>query len=160
MATLQDLTGQVFDRLRVVRRVTDSHYVKWWCQCDCGKMVAVRANHILAGASRSCGCLRAGNHLQHGGRHTTEYQSWAGMRQRCHNPRNPNFKNYGARGIRVFEQWQRSFAAFRFWVGPSPSPQHSIDRIDNDGHYEPGNVRWATPKEQNANRRVWKRRTV
>lgn len=84
---------------------------------------------------------------------TPEYKAWIAMRQRCANPRASGYRHYGGRGIRVCDEWEHSFAAFLECVGPRPSPEHSIDRIDVDGHYEPGNVRWATINEQASNRR-------
>lgn len=89
---------------------------------------------------------------------SVEYRAWSNMKQRCSNPRNDNYEYYGGRGVTVCDHWQRNYAAFRFWVGPRPSPKHSIDRIDPDGHYAPGNVRWATVSEQRNNRRDSTRR--
>lgn len=85
--------------------------------------------------------------------HTAEYDAWVDMKRRCLNYKAPNFKNYGGRGIRVCDAWVDSFEAFIEHIGPRPSLKHSIDRIDNDGHYEPGNVRWATMSAQLFNRR-------
>lgn len=83
---------------------------------------------------------------------TPEYACWRAIRQRCENPKNPRYQRYGGRGIKMCGRWQSSFDAFLSDVGYRPSPTHSIDRIDNDGHYEPGNVRWGTPEQQRVTR--------
>jgi len=90
---------------------------------------------------------------RHGMHKTAEYRAWGSIRQRCGNPKNTQFKDYGGRGIRVCQEWLDSFDTFYAYIGPKPSPQHTIDRIDINGHYEPGNVRWATKKEQERNKR-------
>ncbi len=92
--------------------------------------------------------------LKHGLCYSPEYYAWRAIKGRCGNPKNPGWKNYGARGIRICQEWADSFEAFYAYVGPRPSAGHSIDRYpNNDGNYEPGNVRWATSIEQNRNRR-------
>jgi hypothetical protein len=93
----------------------------------------------------------------HGGRYRPEYAVWQAMKDRCLNPNHAAYHNYGGRGIKICPEWQHSFAAFLRDVGPRPSPDLSIDRIDNDGNYEPGNVRWATRSEQTRNQRPRKR---
>ena len=128
----------------------------------------VRRGTLLLGTTESCGCLRkdlmreamrklgsAGavhGHARDDNRSPT-YTAWCSMKHRCYNSRDASFQYYGGRGITVSERWQNSFSDFLSDVGPRPSPTYSIDRINNDGHYEPGNVRWATPKEQINNRR-------
>jgi hypothetical protein len=101
--------------------------------------------------------------IRHGsaraGKKTPEFKIWCGMRNRCQNPNEPAYRYYGGRGIRVHPEWDRDFAAFLRDVGPRPSPAHSLDRIDGDGHYEPGNVRWATPAQQANNKRNNRRLT-
>jgi hypothetical protein len=89
----------------------------------------------------------------HGLAHTPEYSVWQDIKKRCLNPQNRWFKHYGGRGITICLQWQESFEAFYDHIGPRPSAQHTVDRIDNDGHYEPGNVKWSTMAEQNQNKR-------
>lgn len=103
---------------------------------------------LRRGLTTSCGCLR-----QHGKSRTPEHAVWAAMIQRCTNPNSAKWKDYGARGISVHPRWRQSFRSFFDDVGSRPSPQHSLDRIDNDGNYEPRNVRWATRKEQARNKR-------
>ena len=94
------------------------------------------------------------HHRTHGMTGTPEYRAWKDMLGRCRNSRHRQYPNYGGRGIRVCDEWLHDFVAFYNHVGPRPSARHSIDRIDNDGNYEPGNVRWATRKMQNANMRT------
>ncbi len=86
-------------------------------------------------------------------RHRSEWQAWRNARARCHNPRNPGYPNYGGRGIQMAEEWRDSFPAFLAHIGPKPDPRLTVDRVDNDRGYDPGNVRWATPSEQAFNRR-------
>lgn len=155
----QDLTGQRFGRLVIdgyagVRGAGRGQTI-WLCRCDCGSTTSVAAGHLRCGHTRSCGCLRTGPPASktHGKRRTPEYGTWSKMVQRCINPRDRAFVYYGGRGIGVCDRWRQSFEAFLADVGPRPSPNHSIDRINNDGHYEPSNVRWATDLEQGRNTR-------
>lgn len=131
------------------------------CRCECGTVKTVRLHNIRRGLSRSCGCfsheaILARNH-KHGGAYTLLYKTWAGIRSRCSTKGSSGWKYYGARGIRMYPEWRESFKAFRDYVlsniGERPSTSHSIDRIDNDGHYEPGNIRWATWSQQARNKR-------
>lgn len=94
------------------------------------------------------------NHRKHGMWQSPEYSSWSGMKDRCSNPNNPRYKHYGGRGIKVYDEWKESFSAFYSYIGTKPTAEHSLDRIDVDGNYEPGNVRWATPQEQSYNKRL------
>ena len=129
-------------------------------RCECGTE-ARRDPRDLRRTSSSCGCaaatLTAQRSTTHGetvrGKTTAEWRAWAGMRNRCHSETSRDFPRYGGRGIRVCDEWRNDYVAFRAYVGPRPSPRHSIDRINNNGNYEPGNVRWAIKLEQTRNRR-------
>lgn len=135
---------------------------RWLCQCDCGtKKVVLAQSLVLAarsgtGGSRSCGCLVIEASLKHGanrhGKPTSEYQAWVAAKKRCENPRNASFENYGGRGIRICQRWSDSFEAFLSDMGPKPDARYSLDRINPEGHYEPGNCRWASMEAQNRNR--------
>lgn len=153
MRKTEDLTGRVFDKLTVIGRdkIID-RYWNWHCVCACGNTKSMRGSRLLGGGARSCGCLRGGKVI-HGLSGTKEYSAWLTMLDRCCNPKSKAYKNYGGRGIMVCDEWQNDFMSFFNHVGYAPSKEHSIDRIDNDGNYEPGNVRWATALEQSLNTR-------
>lgn len=160
-----DMTGRRFGRLLVISyagRPRPSQH-EWLCNCDCGTEIKVDGARLRKGSTTSCGCLRnelnATRFVTHGETNSPEYTSWVGMKGRCLNPANPKYERYGGRGISVCDRWRDSFEAFLEDMGHRPSPAHSIDRRDNDGNYEPGNCRWATPVEQQRNRggqRVWR----
>lgn len=171
MAPRQDLRGHKFGRLSVLCEtspIIDSRGKtrrRWTCRCECGNVRDVRGEDLMSGNSTSCGCLQkqkaAERFLTHGGSRRSnrmpEYELWVRMRQRCANPNDHKFKDYGGRGIRVCSRWEESFESFFADMGPRPDHRHSIDRIDNDGNYEPGNCRWALPDIQGKNRRtvIW-----
>ena len=156
--------GDVFGRLTLVSKLDRvvGQLSRWNCKCSCGTE-CVRDIVYLSGKTRapSCGCWRhqilsAGatkRATRHGCTGTPEHRAWLDMKCRCSSESHACWHHYGGRGIRVCPEWMASFEAFLDHIGPRPSKTHSLDRVDNDGNYEPGNVRWATRKQQNSNMR-------
>lgn len=152
----QDLVGTRFTRLVVTELISMKPTI-WLCRCDCGADTAVGARHLKSGVTQSCGCLHreimVARNSSHGLCELPEYSIWLGMRNRCNNPNEIGWKNYGGRGISVCERWN-SFENFLADMGNRPSSSHSIDRFPNpNGNYEPSNCRWATDKDQARNTR-------
>lgn len=158
MGHVIDITGQRFGRLTVIQlhsAATRSprRNTRWWCQCECGATVIAFGVNLKSGNTESCGCLRKEKLHKHGHarpRHPT-YGSWNNMLQRCTNPNDKRYKNYGGRGITVCERWH-SFENFLADMGLMPEG-YSIERINNDGNYEPANCTWIPRPEQGKNMR-------
>jgi hypothetical protein len=153
MAGLKEMAGRRFGRLNVICRAADpGKRARWLCQCDCGNVHIVAGSTLRNSRVQSCGCLfKATNGLRHNKSFTPEYAAWKDMRYRCENPNSHAWKGYGGRGIKVCERWQ-NFENFYIDMGPRPLGM-TLDRINNDGNYEPGNCRWTTRKEQRLNQR-------
>lgn len=134
------------------------------CMCSCGTEITLNGAKLTRGHTKSCGCLRRERGrsmlLTHGLANTPTWRCWASMRQRCTDANCAAFRHYGGRGITVCAPWLASYGAFLADVGERPSQAHSLGRIDNDGNYEPGNVRWETWAQQGINKRSNVRLTV
>lgn len=151
--TFEQMVGRRFGRLVVLSPgMAKGRRLTWVCRCDCGATTgSILGKSLRNGDTRSCGCLHKEQNITHGMSHTAIYKRWASMLQRCRDKNHVSYPNYGGRGIDVCRRWEK-FENFLADMG-EPPPGTSLDRVDNDGPYEPGNVRWATLSEQRNNRR-------
>lgn len=159
-----DITGKRFGKLTVVSLSERTKYgYLWECTCDCGNTCFRLRTKMESGHALSCGCLideGRRSRAKHRMMRTPEHRAWMAMRRRCNSPSDKRYEYYGGRGIRVCAEWDADFNAFYRDVGQRPSPNHSLDRIDVNGNYEPGNVRWATKIQQAQNKRNVRTATI
>lgn len=160
MSAFKDLAGKKFNRLTAETPIRKNGKVYWICRCECGNTKEVSSGNLVTGAVMSCGCLqreRSAEHCRSMATHkmfgTRLYRIWTCMNDRCYNPHHPHYGRYGGRGIKVCDEWKSDKSRFFDWAKNNGySDSLSIDRINNDGNYEPSNCRWATMREQQLNR--------
>ena len=163
-----DLSGKRFGKLTAICRTKQSGSRSMWlCKCDCGNEAIVSVSNLRNGHTRSCGCLVSdfciAHHKKHGGANKDRlYTVWRAMRQRCYRPENRAYKWYGALGVTVCDEWNKSYEAFRSWAYANGYDQAAergkctIDRINCAGNYEPSNCRWVSMAVQARNKRHYK----
>lgn len=163
MSKFVDLTGKRFGRLTVIERAKNhiqpsgQSRPMWLCKCDCGNDAIICSSHLKIGKTKSCGCyvreIYSKIHKTHGKTNTRLYRIWNGMKQRCCYVKDKRYENYGGRGIAVCDEWKNNFEKFYGWaIENGYSESLTIDRINNDGNYEPNNCRWISNKQQQSNR--------
>ncbi len=150
-----DIIGKKYGRLTVIAYDgKDGTHVMVKCKCDCGNYIRTRRSRVISGYTKSCGCYRRDKTVKHGKRNTKLFNRWCLMRKRCNSSNDRFYKDYGGRGIKVCDEWNNSFQQFYDWaMANGYDDSLTIDRIDNDGNYEPSNCRWVTMKVQSNNTR-------
>lgn len=158
-SSFKNLIGQRFERLFVLSFAGILKKRTYFnVKCDCGNCFKASASHLSNGHTRSCGCIQTEVNYNHGLSNDKLYKTWEGIKARCFNPNNQRYPRYGGRGISMHQEWLNDPASFIDWIkknlGPKPTKNHSLDRVNNDGNYEPGNLRWASSITQTYNREV------
>lgn len=161
MSKIKDLTGRKFGRLKVIKYDGSNKYGRalWLCQCDCGNTKAIIGSSLLRGLTISCGCYNKEHskevHLKHKQSYSKLYKVWQAMKTRCYSKNFIYYCNYGGRGIKICDDWKKSFLKFYEWaITNGYKEELTIDRINNDDDYKPNNCRWVTRKQQNNNMRT------
>ena len=149
---IQTMKYNLLTYIKDSQKRTKHGHRQWVCQCDCGSVHVTKAQSVISGATKSCGCLRGEKETGLSVRNLREYRIWIDMKTRCFNQNSRAFKYYGARGITVCDSWKKSFLTFFKEMGRCPEGL-TLDRVDNDGNYEPSNCKWSTRYEQIHNRR-------
>ena len=165
MSKINDLTGKKFGKLTVIKYYGSNKYKRalWLCKCDCGNIKVIVGNSLISGLTISCGCYNKESASKRFTKHKLSscklYKVWHGMKTRCYDKNFIYYCNYGGRGIKICDEWKNNFTTFYNWaIANGYKEGLTIDRINNDGNYEPSNCRWATRAEQNRNKRYNKRK--